>query len=86
VLLPTFLQMPKHLEDVKIAILTCPFEPPKPKTKHKVAGKSLAPPPPAIECLLPCPNTTFYTASYPSTHHLLSSRRMAGGHHQRGAV
>ena len=28
--------MPKHLEDVKIAILTCPFEPPKPKTKHKV--------------------------------------------------
>ncbi|GAQ82284.1 TCP-1/cpn60 chaperonin family protein [Klebsormidium nitens] len=29
-------QMPKQLEDVKIAILTCPFEPPKPKTKHKV--------------------------------------------------
>ena len=29
-------QMPKHLKDVKIAILTCPFEPPKPKTKHKV--------------------------------------------------
>jgi len=29
-------QMPKLLEDVKIAILTCPFEPPKPKTKHKV--------------------------------------------------
>lgn len=29
-------QMPKHLENVKIAILTCPFEPPKPKTKHKV--------------------------------------------------
>lgn len=29
-------QMPKDLEDVKIAILTCPFEPPKPKTKHKV--------------------------------------------------
>ncbi len=28
--------MPKHLQDVKIAILTCPFEPPKPKTKHKV--------------------------------------------------
>jgi hypothetical protein len=22
---------------VKIAILTCPFEPPKPKTKHKVS-------------------------------------------------
>jgi T-complex protein 1 subunit epsilon len=29
-------QMPKELHDVKIAILTCPFEPPKPKTKHKV--------------------------------------------------
>ncbi|EGV64897.1 T-complex protein 1 subunit epsilon [Yamadazyma tenuis] len=29
-------QMPKHIEDCKIAILTCPFEPPKPKTKHKL--------------------------------------------------
>ncbi|MBA0772807.1 hypothetical protein Gotri_008127 [Gossypium trilobum] len=29
-------QMPKKIEDAKIAILTCPFEPPKPKTKHKV--------------------------------------------------
>lgn len=29
-------QMPKFLKDVKVAILTCPFEPPKPKTKHKV--------------------------------------------------
>jgi len=29
-------QMPKHLTDVKMAILTCPFEPPKPKTKHKL--------------------------------------------------
>jgi T-complex protein 1 subunit epsilon len=29
-------QMPKELRNVKIAILTCPFEPPKPKTKHKV--------------------------------------------------
>jgi T-complex protein 1 subunit epsilon len=28
--------MPKRIEDAKIAILTCPFEPPKPKTKHKV--------------------------------------------------
>lgn len=28
-------QMPKELTDVKIAILTCPFEAPKPKTKHK---------------------------------------------------
>lgn len=24
---------------MKIAILTCPFEPPKPKTKHKVSGR-----------------------------------------------
>jgi len=31
--------MPKQLHDVKIAILTCPFEPPKPKTKHKVCGR-----------------------------------------------
>ncbi|KAI4483810.1 hypothetical protein M0804_008070 [Polistes exclamans] len=29
-------QMPKRLEKVKLAILTCPFEPPKPKTKHKL--------------------------------------------------
>lgn len=29
-------QMPKELKNVKIAILTCPFEPPKPKTKHKL--------------------------------------------------
>ena len=29
-------QMPKELKDVKMAILTCAFEPPKPKTKHKV--------------------------------------------------
>jgi T-complex protein 1 subunit epsilon len=29
-------QMPKNLKDVKLAILTCPFEPPKPKTKHKL--------------------------------------------------
>ena len=28
--------MPKRIEDANIAILTCPFEPPKPKTKHKV--------------------------------------------------
>lgn len=27
---------PQVLKDVKIAILTCPFEPPKPKTKHKL--------------------------------------------------
>lgn len=29
-------QMPKDIQDAKIAILTCPFEPPKPKTKHKL--------------------------------------------------
>jgi len=29
-------QMPKNINDAKIAILTCPFEPPKPKTKHKL--------------------------------------------------
>merc|ERR1711899_403682 len=29
-------QMPKVVKDAKVAILTCPFEPPKPKTKHDV--------------------------------------------------
>ena len=29
-------QMAKEIKDAKIAILTCPFEPPKPKTKHKI--------------------------------------------------
>jgi len=29
-------QMPKRVEDAKMCILTCPFEPPKPKTKHKL--------------------------------------------------
>jgi|EP00161_Ancyromonas_sigmoides_P012589 T-complex protein 1 subunit epsilon len=29
-------QMAKSVKDAKIAILTCPFEPPKPKTKHKL--------------------------------------------------
>merc|ERR1712057_23478 len=29
-------QMSKEIKDAKIAILTCPFEPPKPKTKHKL--------------------------------------------------
>mmetsp|Transcript_87388 Transcript_87388/g.120365 ORF Transcript_87388/g.120365 Transcript_87388/m.120365 type:complete len:543 (+) Transcript_87388:65-1693(+) len=33
-------QMPKRVEDAKIAILTCPFEPPKPKTKHKLDIRS----------------------------------------------
>lgn len=34
-------QMPKVLKDVKLAILTCPFEPPKPKTKHKLDVTSI---------------------------------------------
>ena len=29
-------QMPRAIKDAKIAILTCPFEPPRPKTKHKL--------------------------------------------------
>ncbi|KAI5287990.1 T-complex protein 1 subunit epsilon [Ascosphaera acerosa] len=29
-------QMPDAVADAKLAILTCPFEPPKPKTKHKL--------------------------------------------------
>ncbi|EJD49053.1 hypothetical protein AURDEDRAFT_112766 [Auricularia subglabra TFB-10046 SS5] len=29
-------QMPRELRDARIAILTCPFEPPRPKTKHKL--------------------------------------------------
>lgn len=29
-------QMPRAVKDAKIAILTCPFEPPRPKTKHKL--------------------------------------------------
>jgi len=29
-------QMPRSVRDAKIAILTCPFEPPRPKTKHKL--------------------------------------------------
>ena len=37
------MQMPKELHDVKIAILTCPFEPPKPKTKHKARRGSRLP-------------------------------------------
>lgn len=30
-------QMDKEIKDAQIAILTCPFEPPKPKTKHHVS-------------------------------------------------
>ncbi|BGP14228.1 hypothetical protein JCM10213_005881 [Rhodosporidiobolus nylandii] len=29
-------QMPRSIQDAKLAILTCPFEPPRPKTKHKL--------------------------------------------------
>lgn len=29
-------QMPKEINNAKMCILTCPFEPPKPKTKHKL--------------------------------------------------
>lgn len=29
-------QMPSSVNDARLAILTCPFEPPRPKTKHKL--------------------------------------------------
>merc|ERR1712151_577762 len=29
-------QMVKEIRDAKLCVLTCPFEPPKPKTKHKL--------------------------------------------------
>jgi len=35
-------QMPKELKDVKLCVLTCPFEPPKPKTKHKLELETVA--------------------------------------------
>jgi T-complex protein 1 subunit epsilon len=35
-------QMTKVINDAKICILTCPFEPPKPKTKHTAEIKSAA--------------------------------------------
>merc|ERR1712050_14984 len=34
-------QMPKTIKDAKLAILTCPFEPPKPKTKHNLEISSV---------------------------------------------
>ncbi|CCF58016.1 hypothetical protein KAFR_0D03680 [Kazachstania africana CBS 2517] len=34
--MPTEVLPKENEEDVKLAILTCPFEPPKPKTKHKL--------------------------------------------------
>lgn len=33
-------QMTKEIDDAKVVILTCPFEPPKPKTKHGLEIKS----------------------------------------------
>lgn len=33
--------MPRSVKDAKIAILTCPFEPPRPKTKHKLDIESV---------------------------------------------
>jgi T-complex protein 1 subunit epsilon len=35
-------QMPTRVDDAKICVLTCPFEPPKPKTKHKLDIDSVA--------------------------------------------
>ena len=32
--------MEKEIKDAKVLILTCPFEPPKPKTKHVLEIKS----------------------------------------------
>ncbi|KAI0244882.1 T-complex protein 1 subunit epsilon [Massospora cicadina] len=34
-------QMPKDIQNAKIAILTCAFEPPRPKTKHKLDIESV---------------------------------------------
>jgi T-complex protein 1 subunit epsilon len=34
-------QMPKEVKDAKMVILTCPFEPPKPKTTHTVAIRNV---------------------------------------------
>ena len=33
-------QMDKEVKDAKVLILTCPFEPPKPKTKHGLEIKN----------------------------------------------
>ena len=33
-------QMPKELKDARVCLLTCAFEPPRPKTKHEVEIKS----------------------------------------------
>jgi T-complex protein 1 subunit epsilon len=33
--------MKKEIQDAKVLILTCPFEPPKPKTKHGLEIKNV---------------------------------------------
>lgn len=38
-------QMAKEIKGAKLCILTCPFEPPKPKTKHKLEIEVRGPPP-----------------------------------------
>ena len=35
-------QMDKDIKDAKLCVLTCPFEPPKPKTKHKLELETVA--------------------------------------------
>merc|ERR1719181_1847560 len=35
-------QMEKDIRDAKLCVLTCPFEPPKPKTKHKLELETVA--------------------------------------------
>ena len=35
------LKCPNTVRDAKLAILTCPFEPPRPKTKHKLDIESV---------------------------------------------
>merc|ERR1719324_2098645 len=35
-------QMAKDITDAKLCVLTCPFEPPKPKTKHKLELETVA--------------------------------------------
>lgn len=34
-------QMPKKIEDARLCILTCPLEPPKPKSKHEIEIKNV---------------------------------------------
>merc|ERR1719450_2098861 len=35
-------QMTKDITNAKLCVLTCPFEPPKPKTKHKLELETVA--------------------------------------------